>query len=68
MKIIRGGIIGPVIEATAVGVGVFETPLLISSTIDSYSQWGAELGEQTYYAFHPDELGQMSYTAADLNH
>jgi len=28
---------------------------------------GAQLGEKIYYAFHPDELGQMSYTAEDFN-
>ncbi|MBI2791149.1 MAG: hypothetical protein HYX61_04250 [Gammaproteobacteria bacterium] len=65
---IVGGVLAPAIELVAVGVGVFETPILINAAITQYGQWGAQIGEGVFNATHPEVLGQMVYTIDDFSH
>lgn len=66
--IIAGGVLVPAIEAVAVGVGIFETPVLINSAIMQYEKWGVQIGEAAFNATHPDVLGQMVFSAEEFQH
>lgn len=61
-----GAVLIPAIEAVAVGVGIFETPVLINAAVVQYEKWGAQIGEATFNATHPDVLGKMVFPVEEF--
>ncbi|HRE30492.1 MAG TPA: hypothetical protein PLD88_00825 [Candidatus Berkiella sp.] len=66
--IVTGGILLPAVEAIAVGVGIFEAPVLVNAAITQYGKWGSQIGETVFDATHPDVLGKIVFTQSDFQH
>lgn len=65
LKNICGGF-HPVATAVGVGVGVYVGASQVITATKTLNNFGADLGKHIYESTHPNELGQMTYTAADF--
>ncbi len=63
---VNGGIT-PIIEAVALGVGVYYGGSKISEATSEYARRGEQFGNWAYDVTHPNQLGQMHYDASDFS-